>query len=252
MTVPHASVAERHPGTLVPRSVRAVVFDMDGVLLDTERVWGRAEARLCAAHGVDFGEADEHATLGVLALEACRHYARRFGLPPEAARDLEAELLAFMADELEGPVDLLPGAAELIARLRERIPLAVASNSRRVVVERAIEKSGVGPDLAVVVSADDVARPKPAPNLYRLACTRLGVRPADALALEDSPVGAAAAIAAGLPTYLVSVSPPPAGLPVARCIATLTDLLSDARDASLARRLAPAEAEAAAAGSERQ
>jgi HAD superfamily hydrolase (TIGR01509 family) len=201
---------------------------MDGVLLDTERLWGRAEVRLCAAHGVDHGPEDEAATLGVLVLEACRHYARRFGLPDEAAPILEAELLALMAEELDGPVEPLPGAADLVARLRGRVRLGVASNSRRIVVERAVAKANVREVMDVVVSADDVARPKPAPDLYRLACDRLGVDPADALALEDSPVGASAAVAAGMSCYLVGPALPKDAPPVDAWIPSLVRLLAPA------------------------
>ncbi|HEU4673647.1 MAG TPA: HAD family phosphatase [Candidatus Limnocylindrales bacterium] len=220
-----------HPGTLVPARIRAVAFDMDGVLLDTETLWGRAEARLCAAHGTTYGPSDETATLGVLALDACRWYASRFGLPETAAPDLEAELLAYMAAELAGPVEPLPGAVALIERLRGHVRLAVASNSRRVVVRQAVERSGLREAFDALLSSDDVVHPKPAPDLYLLACSRLGVAPGESLALEDSAVGATAALAAGLSCYLVRAAPPPALPDVDAWIPSLVDLL-DPRDAS--------------------
>jgi HAD superfamily hydrolase (TIGR01509 family) len=223
-----------HDGTRIPARISAVVFDMDGVLLDTEELWSRAEERLCAAHGVRRTPDDDAATLGVLVLEACRHYARRFGLPESAAPRLEAELLGFMATELDGPVTVLPGARELIDRLRDRIPVAVASNSRRVVVERAVAKAGLWSAFAAILSADDVARPKPAPDIYAEACRSMRVLPRDALALEDSPVGATAALAAGLSCYLVSPDPPPAGLGVDLRVGSLVELLPDGRHAARA------------------
>ena len=216
-----------HDGTLLPARIAAVVFDMDGVLLDTEDLWSRAEERLCAAHGMRRTPEDDVATLGVLVLEACRHYARRFGLPDSAAPQLEAELLGFMATELDGPVTVLPGAREIIHRLRGRLPVAVASNSRRVVVERAVAKAGLWTAFSAILSADDVTDPKPAPDIYAEACRMMGVAPRDALALEDSAVGATAALAAGLSCYLVSPDPPPAGLAVDRHVGSLVELLPD-------------------------
>lgn len=229
------AVAEAmHDGTLIPARVAAVVFDMDGVLLDTEELWTRAEERLCATHGVRRTRDDDVATLGVPVLEACRHYARRFGLPESAAPELEAELLAFMATELDGPVTALPGAREIIDRLGGRVRLAVASNSRRAIVERAVAKAGLWTALAAILSADDVPLPKPAPDIYAEACRRMGVVPNDALALEDSPVGATAALAAGLWCYLVSLDPPPAGLAVDRHVGSLVELLPEGRPAASA------------------
>jgi HAD superfamily hydrolase (TIGR01509 family) len=215
-----------HSGTTIPAAVRAVVFDMDGVLLDTERIWGLAEARLCERYGVTFGPTDEQATLGLLSLEACRHYARRFGLDASEAPRLERELVEMMCEELEGSVPPLPGARALVERLVGRVALAVASNSRRSVVVRSLERSGLADAFDTHLSADDVPRPKPAPDVYLAACARLCVPPAEALALEDSPVGATAAVAAGLRCIAVMPEPPADRLGVDRWIRSLTELLA--------------------------
>lgn len=215
-----------HPGTTIPACIRGVIFDMDGVLLDTERIWGLAEARLCRSYGASYGPDDEAATLGLLSLEACRRYARRFGLTESHAPRLERELVEMMCKELEGHVPSLPGARELVKRLTGRVGLGVASNSRRVIVTRAIERSGLADAFGVLVSADDVSRPKPAPDLYLAACERLAVSPTDALALEDSPVGAASAIAAGLRCIAVMPSAPPPDLAVDAQVGSLTELLT--------------------------
>ena len=226
----NAASAACHPGTTIPSCVRGVIFDMDGVLLDTERIWGLAEARLCRSYGASYGPDDEAATLGRLSLEACRHYARRFGLVESDAARLERELVEMMCEELEGEVPPLPGARELVERLTGRVGLGVASNSRRVIVTRAIERSGLAEAFGVLVSADDVSRPKPAPELYLAACERLAVSPTDALALEDSPVGATAALAAGLTCFAVMPTAPPDGLRVERWVRSLTELLAAERD----------------------
>jgi HAD superfamily hydrolase (TIGR01509 family) len=97
----------------------------------------------------------------------------------------------------------LPGAAELVASLSGRVPLAIASNTDRDLVLFALAAAGFDGAFGVVVSAEDVARPKPAPDIYFEACRRLGVRPSDSIALEDSPTGVAAAKAAGLAVIAV-------------------------------------------------
>jgi HAD superfamily hydrolase (TIGR01509 family) len=225
--VSRALAAAMHPGTRIPTAFRALILDMDGVLLDTERIWGLAEAALCDRYGVDYGPADEAATHGVLIVEACQHYARRFGLTDADAPRLERELLDLMATELEGKVPPLPGAVELLDAVAPTIKLAVASNSRREVVDRALERAGLADRFAVVVSADDVPRPKPAPDLYLEACRLLAVEPSAALAIEDSRVGAAAALAGGLACYLLAPEPPSTDLPVTGWITSLTELLAD-------------------------
>lgn len=215
-----------HPGTRIPVTFRALLLDMDGVLLDTERIWGLAEAALCDRYGAIYGPADETATHGVLIVEACHHYARRFGLTDADAPRLERELLDLMAGELEGEVPPLPGAVELLDAVAGTMKLAVASNSRREVVDRALERAGLRDQFAAVVSADDVPRPKPAPDLYLEACRRLEVEPSAALAIEDSRVGAASALAGGLACYLLASEPPAADLPVTGWITSLTELLA--------------------------
>jgi HAD superfamily hydrolase (TIGR01509 family) len=96
-------------------------------------------------------------------------------------------------------VDARPGAVELVDRLRElRVPLGLASNSPRFLVDDALATAGMTDAFDAIVTSDDVELAKPAPDIYLLACERLGVAPADALALEDSASGVAAAKAAGL------------------------------------------------------
>jgi HAD superfamily hydrolase (TIGR01509 family) len=215
-----------HPGTRVPASIDALILDLDGVLLDTERIWGIAEAALCRHHGVGYGPADERATHGLLIVDSCRYYARRFGLPETDWPQLERELLDLMAIELQGPVPTLPGALPLLDRLAGRVKLGIASNSRRVVVDRALAQAGLASAFDVVVSADDVERAKPAPDLYRLACLRLGIEPRRALAIEDSTIGATAAVAAGCVCYLLSPAAPSEAIGVSRWIQSLEQLLA--------------------------
>lgn len=181
---------------------RAVVFDMDGLLLDTEGLWDRAEAELFRRHGDEWTFDDKLAVMGTSVENSARHYATRLGLPIERGRELVAETYGLMKQELERQVDARPGAVELVERLRElgTVRVALASNSSREIVDTALRVAGLTDAFEAIVTSDDVEHPKPAPDIYLLACERLGVAPSEAMALEDTTTGIAAAKAAGLYT----------------------------------------------------
>jgi HAD superfamily hydrolase (TIGR01509 family) len=180
---------------VLPGRFSAVVFDMDGLLVDSERSWGEAEAELFARHGAPYDPADIEDTHGRSVEETVALYEARLGAP--AAR-LFDELIDLMRIRYATVVPARPGARELVAALRGRVGLAVASNSPRDLVELGLVRHGVRDAFEVIVTAAEVGRPKPAPDIYVEACRRLGVGPSDAVALEDSPPGIAAAKAAGL------------------------------------------------------
>jgi HAD superfamily hydrolase (TIGR01509 family) len=182
---------------------RAVVFDMDGLLLETEVLWQRAEARLFERHGAEFTFDDKLTVMGTSAAFTGEFFARRLGQSADRAASLIREVSDLMLEELQAEVDARPGALELVNRLRGRVPLGLASNSPRFLVDAALRSAGFSEAFDAVVSSDDVARPKPAPDLYLLACERLRVPPADALALEDTTSGIAAAKAAGMACFAV-------------------------------------------------
>lgn len=177
---------------------RAVVFDMDGLLLDTEVLWQRAEAELFLRHGAEYTIADALAVMGTSFDVTARYFAERLGEPAGQGAQLVDELRVLMLAELRREVAARPGAVELVERLRNRVPLGLASNSSRNLVDAALLTAGLTDAFDAIVTADDVQDPKPAPELYLLACERLGVAPSEALALEDTTPGIAAAKAAGL------------------------------------------------------
>ena len=177
---------------------RAVVFDLDGLLLDTETLWHDAEIELFRRHGAEFTWDDKMAVIGTSFGFTSRYFAERLGRSPAEGDALVSEMIEIMHGELVRDVAGRPGAIELVRRLRGRVPLAVASNSPRQLVDTALATAGLTDVFDAIVTADDVASAKPAPDLYLLACRRLGVAPADALALEDSASGVASAKAAGL------------------------------------------------------
>lgn len=177
----------------------AVVFDNDGLLLDTESVWTRAEQDLFELRGAEFTPADKRELVGTSAEIAGGVLERRLGEPGRAAELIE-ELNELVVAELEHGVEAMIGARELLERLRKRgTPIGLVSNSPLRFVRRSIELAGFHEHFDVVISAHEVAAPKPAPDPYLEACRRLGVEPGPAVvALEDSPTGVAAARAAGL------------------------------------------------------
>jgi HAD superfamily hydrolase (TIGR01509 family) len=165
----------------------AVVFDNDGLLLDTESVWTRAEQDLFERRGLEFTSRHKRELVGTSA-------------EPGRAAELIEELNELVVAELEHGVEAMRGAAELLQRLKRRgTPIGLVSNSPLPFVQRSLEIVGFVEHFDVVLSAHEVAAPKPAPDPYLEACHRLGVKPGPAvIALEDSPTGVAAARAAGL------------------------------------------------------
>jgi HAD superfamily hydrolase (TIGR01509 family) len=178
----------------------AVIFDMDGLLLDTETLWHEAESELFRRHGGEFTWDDKMAVIGTSYEHTAVYFADRLGLPRDQGAALVSELLDVMHGLVRQAVDARPGAVELVSRLRglEGVALGLASNSPRYLVDDALATAGMADAFAVIVTADDVENGKPAPDIYRLACERLGVDPSDAIALEDSASGIAAAKSAGL------------------------------------------------------
>jgi HAD superfamily hydrolase (TIGR01509 family) len=179
---------------------RAVIFDMDGLLLDTETLWHEAETELFRRHGADFTWDDRMAVMGTSFEMTARHFADRLGRPAAEGNALVDEMIALMHERVLRQVDARPGAVELVERLRQLdgVRLGLASNSPRFLVLDALASVGLTDAFETIVTSSDVERSKPAPDIYLRACADLGVEPADALALEDSASGVAAAKAAGL------------------------------------------------------
>jgi HAD superfamily hydrolase (TIGR01509 family) len=177
----------------------AVVFDNDGLLLDTESVWTRAEQDLFDRRGKEFTPADKLELVGTSAEIAGRVLERRLDDPGGAAGLIE-ELNELVVAELEHGVEAMIGARDLLHALKGRgTPIGLVSNSPLVFVRRSLEIVGFTDHFDVILSAHEVAAPKPAPDPYLEACRRLGVEAGPGVvALEDSPSGVAAAVAAGL------------------------------------------------------
>lgn len=144
-----------------------------------------------------FGDAEKRALIGTSLFDGSQILARLLDQPDRAA-ELGQELLDRVERRLLEEAAAFPGAAELVRELREQTPVAVASNTPGRLVRGALACAGVGGLFEVVVTADEVAEPKPSPDVYLRACELLGTSPTQSIALEDSPTGVAAARAAGM------------------------------------------------------
>jgi len=181
-----------------------VVFDNDGLLLDTEDAWTRAEETLFARRGKVFTLDHKRSLIGSARAAAALKLEAMLGLKGEGEALMD-ELHGLVMEEALAGVAPRPGALELLGRLLQAgVPVGVASNSQREFVERTLTGAGLlDGRFAAVVSVEDVEKPKPAPDIYLETCRRLGAEPGACAALEDSPTGVAAAAAAGM--YVIGV-----------------------------------------------
>ena len=170
---------------------------MDGLLVHTERQWLQAKKLLFERHGHVLTDADRAAVFGGADLETTTYFAGRFGVDAEGIPDLRREYLDIVAGLFEAGIELTDGAARLVGRLRRTVPIALASNTRRSLVDVVLAQTPFERSFGAIATGDEVP-PKPAPDVYQLACERLGVDPRSAVAVEDSPTGVKAARAAGL------------------------------------------------------
>ena len=190
------------------RRLDAVIFDNDGLLLDTEECWTRGERILFRRHGRALTAEHRRELIGLPQSETELKFERMLDAPGEG-RALMMETWELVFEELTRYAPPRPGALELIARLQAAgIPLALASNSPRRLIDRALATARIEQDtFAVILTADVVTHPKPAPEIYLTACAALGTEPARTLVLEDSQTGVAAGIAAGCYTIAVPSTP---------------------------------------------
>jgi HAD superfamily hydrolase (TIGR01509 family) len=178
-------------------SVEAVVFDLDGVLVDSEHVWDEVREELARERGGRWHEGAQRDMMGMSSPEWSRYMHDVIGLeePPD---EISAEVVRRLAARYREKLPLIPGAREAVLRLAERWPLAVASSSNRPIIDLVLERSGLDSAFQAIVSSEEVARGKPAPDVYLEAARRLGVAPARCAAVEDSHAGILSAKAAGL------------------------------------------------------
>jgi HAD superfamily hydrolase (TIGR01509 family) len=180
----------------LPQRVSAIVFDCDGLLVDTEPAWTVGETGVFAENGFDFGPEQKRLVIGKSLAHATADMADYFGRPGTGA-ELVDRLVELVEQQLRLGVPPLPGVVDLLDAIGDRVPIAVASNSSREFLAISLAASGLADRFTVTVSSEEVAHPKPRPDLYLEAFSRLGADPLTGLALEDSTTGIASARASG-------------------------------------------------------
>ena len=209
---------------MLNKSIDAVIFDMDGLLIDTEAVYLKAYLAAAAHMKVELPLAFCHSLIGRPSPDCDRMIQAFFG-PAFALDAFNDHADGHAARTLAAKVPVKPGAAELLAFLGERgLPLAVATSSSRRTTERHLGQAGLLGHFRALATRDDVERGKPHPDLYLEAARRLGVAPNRCLAFEDSNNGLTAAHAAGMIAVMVPDIAPPTDEVRAKCSAVLPDL----------------------------
>ncbi|HEX4689074.1 MAG TPA: HAD family phosphatase [Solirubrobacteraceae bacterium] len=175
----------------------AVVFDLDGVLLDSEQRWNQAKEALVRDAGGQWRDEAPTVMMGMSSHEWSAYLRDDLGVPM-TAQAIDREVVRRMEDGYREGLPLLPGAVDAVRTLAARWPLALASSSNREIIDLALDLAGLADLFRVTVSSEEVARGKPAPDVYLDAARRLGVDPARAVAIEDSSNGIRSAVAAGM------------------------------------------------------
>jgi len=213
--------------------IDAVVFDMDGVLVDSEPVWERVRREFIAANGGHWPADAQHRLMGMSTAEWSAYMAADFGLDFTPAEVAE-RIIGGMAAAYESHLPLLPGAVDAVRSLAARWPLAVASSSPPSLIAVVLDAADLRSAFTATVSSEEVERGKPAPDVYLEAVARVGVHPAACAAVEDSSNGLRSAAAAGLAVIAIprpEYPPAPDALKHARVVLdSLADLTVETID----------------------
>ena len=177
--------------------IDAVVFDLDGVLIQTEEIWDEVRGDYVVRLGGRYDDEAQRAMMGMSSKEWSLYLVDDLGVP-RTAEQVNADIVELMAASYREHLPLIAGAKEAVERLAGSFALAVASSSNRPLIDLVLEISGLERFFAATVSAEEVRRGKPAPDVYLEACRRLELEPGRAAAVEDSHAGIASARAAGM------------------------------------------------------
>jgi HAD superfamily hydrolase (TIGR01509 family) len=218
--------------------IEAVVFDLDGLLLDTEQVWDEVREALTRERGGRWHEHAQADMMGMSSKEWSRYMHEELGVPdpPEEIKRLVVER---MQERYRQELPLVDGAVEAVRRIGARWPLGLASSSNRPLIDLALDLMGVADLFQVTVSSEEVERGKPAPDVYLEAARRLGVGPEHVVAIEDSTNGIRSAKAAGMRVIAIPnphFPPPPDVLAEADMVLeSLAELTPDAVESASSR-----------------
>jgi HAD superfamily hydrolase (TIGR01509 family) len=202
--------------------IEAVVFDLDGVLIDSEPVWERVRRAIVAEYGGQWLPDTQQRLMGMSTGEWAAYLSKdlRMGLPPD---DVAALVIERMATSYAEHLPLLPGAVDAVRGIAERLPLGLASSSPPVLIDTVLSAAGLRPSFAAVLSSEAVERGKPAPDVYLAVADLLGIAPDRCAAIEDSSNGLRSAAAAGMRVVAV---PHPRYPPDADALASASTVLT--------------------------
>ena len=204
------------------------MFDLDGVLLDSEQVWDEVREELTRQRGGRWHDRAQADMMGMSSVEWSRYMHDVLGVP-DSPEEINAEVVRRMLERYETRLPLIDGAAEAVRRLAIHWPLGLASSSNRPIIERALEVSGLLPLFVATVSSEEVERGKPAPDVYLEAARRLDVAPESCAAIEDSGNGIRSGAAAGMRVIAIPnglFPPPPDALALAAVVLDSLDELT--------------------------
>ncbi|MGB6162677.1 MAG: HAD family phosphatase [Pseudonocardiaceae bacterium] len=205
--------------------VRAVVFDLDGVLVDSEQLWDAVRRGVAAEASRPWPTEATRAMQGMSTAEWSAYLTDAVGIPAEPEQ-VAATVVERMASRYHERLPLLPGAVEVVQRLGRRWPLGLASSSPRRLIDIVLEAAGLAPWFQVSISTEEVGAGKPSPAVYQTVVGRLGVEPVQAIAIEDSSNGLRSAAAAGLGVLAV----PHAAFPPSEDALALADVIVGSLD----------------------
>jgi HAD superfamily hydrolase (TIGR01509 family) len=175
--------------------IEAIIFDLDGVLVDSEQLWDRARRQVARDHGGTWLPEATAAMQGMSSVEWASYMRDSLGVRLDRRQLIDGVLEQLLAEYAHG-LPLLPGALDAVVRLAQRWPLGLASSSNRIVIDRVLELGALTAVFAATVSSEEVPRGKPSPDVYLEAARRLGRAPSKCAAVEDSANGIRAAVAA--------------------------------------------------------
>ena len=202
--------------------IEAVVFDLDGVLLDTEELWDEARRQIAEERGGRWRPDAQRAMMGMSSPEWSRYMHDVIGLPDPPER-ISEEVVERLAELYRRELPLVDGAIEAVRRIGARWPLGIASSSNRPLIDLFLELTGTLDLFRATVSSEEVAQGKPAPDVYLEAARRLEVAPERCAAIEDSENGIRSASAAGM--HVVAI--PNRVFPPSTEALALTDVVLD-------------------------
>jgi len=211
--------------------IEAFVFDLDGVLVDSEQLWDEVREQLARERGGRWHERAQADMMGMSSREWSRYMHDVVGLP-ESPEEINAEVVRRLLARYDVELPLLPGAVEAVERLAARWPLGVASSSNREVIDAVLEHAGIASAFRATVSSEEVARGKPAPDVYLEIARRLAVEPSSCAAVEDSRNGIRSAHDAGMRVLAIPnphYPPPPEALELADDVLRSLDELTPER-----------------------